>query len=226
MASFNLTASNSTPEKLQVAVFVNPKTIIANRVLYSDLFPVAWHVFNFPINAQPIHVKFVHDFQVFTQEEELGNIVEASKSVAITDTAKVFDFSSDSNGIRDIQPAASQSSAAMAQINNTSNVSSVVGICDAKNQSMLVMKLLPNQTASFSWNFEFALVPVTGVVLNGVFNGNTNGPWLFFKEKGILPGNNVVVDFQNNGKIAVTGVEQTSYQVRSSGESPFTVPLK
>lgn len=218
--SFNLTVSSHSPDPVSIAIFVNPSTIVQkNHTIYTDMFPVAWKVYNFPggNNQMPISDHYSPHYRAFVGGTNVNNMMSCSSSAVVYPRTNAFEVEMTSSSAVKLSTLEGVTSKSDLSITNLAGQIQLLGVSDAQGWPYLAVATRHSGTTEFVCLFEFAVVVVTNMKPGEVFRGDTRMPYVTFLATDVQA-SSIEIAF-NGALLEVEGVTVTNY---SSDQRPFS----
>ncbi|KAG0089637.1 hypothetical protein BGZ93_000018 [Podila epicladia] len=180
---FNLSVTSTAPTPERLMIVLNPRLMADRGVVYQDYFPVAWHVLKYPVGAQPIRVTYDSQLTAILQEVSDDNVVNAASFKPADSSNNVFNIKAESGDIYYLDPQSKHEQKAAASVYNTLEKTFQVGLGDHSGRSYLTMALPGLNDLEFTFDAEFAIVPVGATVQDQskMVTGTVHRPWFSFK---------------------------------------------
>ena len=230
--TFNFTVLNQSGFDLNIPIIVNPKTIApAAGTLYQDLFPVAQWVFAVGEGQKSPSESVTSKFDVFVGPQISGNIVTAAAvAPSAPTTYQATKNSQNILSLKDLGKAPPVG--ASVGIQNATGATASMGVSTATPNTFDSVPIFVYDTPNafdlgIVADFEYALVPVTGLKKSGVFTGSASGPWVEFHSKGMADNSDITVTWgpATIGPpygVTVSGTSEANYTIHPSTDSPFS----
>ncbi|KAF7721770.1 hypothetical protein EC973_004143 [Apophysomyces ossiformis] len=205
--AFNLKVTSSSPVAEQLMVVLNPKLMMNQGVIYKDYYPVAWHVLEFPVGADPIMISYDSNLTAILQEITDQNIVNAGVHRPTTTDNNEFNIVT-LNNMYDLQPQGKiNPNTAVSIYNDVSGKTFDVGVGDTTGRSYLTMNVTGGDSIDFNFNAEFAIVPVGPTVQDKskMVTGTVHRPWFSFMLRS-LTSDDIGFTFDGTNLVDVTGI--------------------
>lgn len=195
--SFNINVQSQASTPVSIAYFIKPSTITKSNhsTIYSDMFPVAWKVFDFPGQQASAYSNL-------NATEEVGEESNLVPTVGLTNqTGSTQLFGSvHSTSTTSIDPQA-----CFMKINQQGEIESIATVGEENDQVQ---------------EFEFAavIIPKDSIKVGEIFKGETDYPFISFNSKDVEEGNQVHLHF-NGTSLKVTGLKKVRHH--TSNQKPF-----
>ncbi|KAF7721771.1 hypothetical protein EC973_004144 [Apophysomyces ossiformis] len=207
ISAFNLTVTCASTVAEQLMVVLNPKLMVNHGVIYKNYYPVVWHILDFPVGSQPIQISYDSTLTAVLQEITEDNIVNAAVYMPVTKENNKFNIVEVDN-LYDLQAQGKVNPGSAASIyNNVSGEAFDVGLGDSTGRSYFTMNIQGNEDINFTFDAEFAIVPVGETVQDQgkMVTGTVHRPWFSFKITD-LTSDNIGFTFDGENLSNVTGI--------------------
>ncbi|KAF8932143.1 hypothetical protein EDD21DRAFT_405532 [Dissophora ornata] len=202
VSKFTLTVASTSSNIEHLMVILNPKLIAQNGTNYENYFPVVWKILQFTANnpslphnvphnvgglphiPRPITIEYDSGISTVLQQINSDNIVYSADYLPVTFEGEEFLI----NNVKGSDQYALQATKKIipgcsTAILNTNNKTFNVGLGDKVGNSYLTMELQSQNTLAFTYDAEFAIVPVGLTVQDSskVVSGSVLRPWFSFR---------------------------------------------
>ncbi|KAG0042703.1 hypothetical protein BGZ89_006776, partial [Linnemannia elongata] len=183
--AFNLTIINSAPTEQLIMIVLNPNLMTQQpESIYKKCFPVIWQVHDFAPSSEHgcLLLKFDSIVNVVLQDKTKDDEIYAKARLPVRGKEK-FNIAKLDMGDYGLIGVNDGHGPIGAYIYNPFQTSFDVGLADDQGKSYLTMELPAKESLTFSFEVEFAVVPLTQVfkVQSKLKDGVTQRPWFSFK---------------------------------------------
>ena len=192
VTEFHLTVTSTSPNVEHLMIVLNPSLIALTGTNYETYYPVVWKILQFtsnssslglPQKSRPIVVDYYSDITAVLQEITDENIVNSADYQAVVRQGEEFLVHSLGGSQYSLVDSGKDIKGCSTAVNNPNSRTFDIGLGDKKGNSYLTLELASQNTLTFTYDAEFAVVPVGVTVQDStkLVSGSVLRPWFSFK---------------------------------------------